>query len=175
MEKQDSLTLRESSEHFEGGSQACQSGIMDFVENSNLSTLSEEVSCVPTPEFNKVSFNQTLGSLRKSPTSREAFLLVGDKRRQPSVWLNESSISISAPLRSKTMMDGAKVLASPVAAKKTKSSSNDISLLKVKWSKDETEAIKCFLQGKRKIQEFLEKHKMYSLEGLDERTEIIED
>eukprot|EP00105_Crassostrea_gigas_P007246 XP_011421431.1 PREDICTED: uncharacterized protein LOC105324075 [Crassostrea gigas] len=92
MEKQDSLTLRESSEHFEGeylyvqylyvpelfgvqtnsivqekgnlaaekstrdslhsnkGSQACQSGIMDFVENSNLSTLSEEVSyhCFPS-------------------------------------------------------------------------------------------------------------------------------
>uniref|UniRef100_K1PWI0 Uncharacterized protein n=1 Tax=Magallana gigas TaxID=29159 RepID=K1PWI0_MAGGI len=36
------------------------------------------VLCVPTPEFNKVSFNQTLGCLRKSPTSREAILLVGD-------------------------------------------------------------------------------------------------
>ncbi|XP_052695164.1 uncharacterized protein LOC128173505 isoform X1 [Crassostrea angulata] len=36
--------------HSNKGSQACQSGIMDFVENSNLSTLSEEVSyhCFPS-------------------------------------------------------------------------------------------------------------------------------
>lgn len=46
--------------------------------------------------------------------------------------------------------NGTKVLASPVAAKKTKSSS-----------------------GKREIQEFLEKHEMYSLERLDERTKFL--
>uniref|UniRef100_K1QGR7 Disintegrin and metalloproteinase domain-containing protein 10 n=1 Tax=Magallana gigas TaxID=29159 RepID=K1QGR7_MAGGI len=39
---------------------------------------SPSVSCVPTPECNKVSFNQTLGCLRKFPTNREALLLVGD-------------------------------------------------------------------------------------------------
>uniref|UniRef100_K1RX14 Exoskeleton protein RP43 n=1 Tax=Magallana gigas TaxID=29159 RepID=K1RX14_MAGGI len=39
---------------------------------------SNKVSCVPTPERYKVSFNQTLGCLRKFPTSREALLLVGD-------------------------------------------------------------------------------------------------
>uniref|UniRef100_K1QZI1 Uncharacterized protein n=1 Tax=Magallana gigas TaxID=29159 RepID=K1QZI1_MAGGI len=36
------------------------------------------LSCVPPPECNKVSFNQTFGCLRKSPTRREALLLVGD-------------------------------------------------------------------------------------------------
>lgn len=77
--------------------------------------------------------------------------------------------------------DGAKVLSSPVTAKKTKSSS-------VKWSKDETEAIKCFfrsyifdrkenntgnLPSKREVQEFLEKHDMHSLEGLSEKTKLL--
>lgn len=77
--------------------------------------------------------------------------------------------------------DGAKVLGSQIAAKKTKSSS-------VKWSKEETESIKGFFQkyifdrkdnntgnlpSKREIQEFLEKHEIYSLEGLDEKTKFL--
>uniref|UniRef100_K1S1S7 Uncharacterized protein n=1 Tax=Magallana gigas TaxID=29159 RepID=K1S1S7_MAGGI len=36
------------------------------------------VVCIPTPEFNIVSFNQTLGCLRKSPTSRGSLLVIGD-------------------------------------------------------------------------------------------------
>uniref|UniRef100_K1PS03 Ig-like domain-containing protein n=1 Tax=Magallana gigas TaxID=29159 RepID=K1PS03_MAGGI len=35
------------------------------------------IACIPTPELNIVSLNQTLGCLRKSPTSREPLLVVG--------------------------------------------------------------------------------------------------
>uniref|UniRef100_K1PUY8 Uncharacterized protein n=1 Tax=Magallana gigas TaxID=29159 RepID=K1PUY8_MAGGI len=36
------------------------------------------IFCIPTPKFNIVSFNQTLGCVRESPTSIESLLLVGD-------------------------------------------------------------------------------------------------
>ena len=52
----------------------------DSTSSSRQWTTSRSVSCV---EF-LVSFNQTLGCLRKTPT------LVGVLRRQPSVWLSET-------------------------------------------------------------------------------------